>query len=170
MEIVSVLETVINELKGDSIIEIPSRIPVKIPTLEKNFYRNITPQLLEIYKRISYWEDSTHGDWIAIETMELFWEKTNNPLVCNVKSAMENWDNDIANLFQERRISVFAGSEFTYERVYLVWFDSVVEPEVWVYDVNGESRYKDLITYLKCYLEDDVSSLNQLWHPSLIKE
>lgn len=52
----------------------------------------------------------------------------------------------------------FAGSDYSYEMVFLLWLDSTVEPEVWVYDCNGESRYKDLNDYLNAYINDDVSA------------
>ncbi|MDO6810690.1 hypothetical protein Q4603_18850 [Zobellia galactanivorans] len=161
------LGRVIDELKDDSVIKESIKEPKAIPTLQKNCYKKLSPQLFVIYKEISYWEDSTHGDWIDFKTMELFWENTDNALVNNVKASIDNWENDIAKLFKESRISIFAGSEYTNERVYLVWFDSTEEPEVWVYDTNGESRFKDISCYLKAYLDDDLSTLNEQWHPSL---
>ena len=47
--------------------------------------------------------------------------------------------------------------------VILLWLDSTVEPEVWVYDCNGESRYKDLNDYLNAYINDDVSACERSW-------
>ncbi len=37
------------------------------------------------------------------------------------------------------------------------------EPELWVYDCNGESRYKDLAAYLQAYIDDDVSASEVKW-------
>ena len=167
MDIKKILEKVIEELKEDSLIRKPIKKTNLIPTLQKGNYKKMSSQLLYVYEVIGSWEDSTHGDWLDFNTMELFWGDTINPLVNNVKAIIDNWENDIAKLFKESRISIFAGSEYTNERVYLVWFDSTEEPEVWVYDTNGETRFKDISCYLKAYLEDDLSLVNELWHPSL---
>lgn len=43
------------------------------------------------------------------------------------------------------------------------WFDGTEEPELWVYDCNGESRYKDLASYLQAYIDDDVSASAVKW-------
>lgn len=45
----------------------------------------------------------------------------------------------------------------------LIWFDGIEEPELWVYDCNGESRYKDLASYLQAYIDDDVSACSVKW-------
>ena len=45
----------------------------------------------------------------------------------------------------------------------LIWFDGTEEPELWVYDCNGESRYKDLVSYLQAYIDDDVSASAVKW-------
>lgn len=45
----------------------------------------------------------------------------------------------------------------------LIWFDGIEEPELWVYDCNGESRYKDLESYLQAYIDDDVSASSVKW-------
>ena len=50
-----------------------------------------------------------------------------------------------------------------YEMICLIWFDGTEEPELWVYDCNGESRYKDLAAYLQAYIDDDVSASEVKW-------
>jgi hypothetical protein len=45
----------------------------------------------------------------------------------------------------------------------LLWLDDEDEPELWVYDSNGESRYKDLAEYLKAYINDDLSAASKRW-------
>lgn len=57
----------------------------------------------------------------------------------------------------------FAASDNGYEMICLIWFDGTEEPELWVYDCNGESRYKDLAAYLQAYIDDDVSASEVKW-------
>jgi hypothetical protein len=66
-------------------------------------------------------------------------------------------------LFKEERLSLFAISDLNSESIVLVWLDFEPEPEVWVYDANGESRYKNLEVYLDSYLADDVSAARRSW-------
>ena len=73
-----------------------------------------------------------------------------------------SWD-DASTLFRPERLSLFAGSEYSNERIYLLWLDFEDEPELWVYDANGESRYHDLAAYLQAYLAEDVSAASISW-------
>ena len=57
----------------------------------------------------------------------------------------------------------FAASDNSYEMICLIWFDGIEEPELWVYDCNGESRYKNLTSYLQAYIDDDVSACSVKW-------
>ena len=66
-------------------------------------------------------------------------------------------------LFALNRVSIFAASDNSYEMICLIWFDGTEEPELWVYDCNGESRYKDLASYLQAYIDDDVSTSAVKW-------
>ncbi|MCW4461239.1 hypothetical protein OK349_05930 [Sphingomonas sp. BT-65] len=81
----------------------------------------------------------------------------------DVGAGAEGWPNDPYILFRPERLSLFAGSEYNYEKIYLLWLDFEDEPELWVYDANGESRYRDLACYLRAYLTDDVSAASISW-------
>ena len=164
----NLLNKVIKELEGDSEITPPSNFIRGIPTLKKGYYRKVSPMLKERFISIGSWIDSTHGDWLDIHEMELFWNEPiknerMSEIISNVRSSINNWEDDAGSLFAENRVTVFAASQFTFERVYLIWFDSTIEPEIWVYDSNGESRYKDLASYLKSFIKDDVSASNKKW-------
>lgn len=73
------------------------------------------------------------------------------------------WANEASALFRPERLSLFACSDLTNEKIYLLWLDFEDEPELWVYDSNGESRYQDLAEYLNAYLVDDVSAPERRW-------
>jgi hypothetical protein len=75
----------------------------------------------------------------------------------------EGWPNAAPVLFRPQRLSLFAASDLNYESIYLLWLEFEDEPELWVYDANGESRYKDLAEYLKAYLNDDLSAAGRHW-------
>ncbi|MFT0212410.1 hypothetical protein VQ643_07300 [Pseudomonas sp. F1_0610] len=66
-------------------------------------------------------------------------------------SASEYWEDEVSSLFRKNRLSLFAGSADTNEKIYLLWFDSKIEPEIWVYDSNGEARYANLADALLAY-------------------
>lgn len=79
-------------------------------------------------------------------------------------SNIKHWENNAGSIFQKSRLSLFAGSADINEHIYLLWLDHSDEPEIWVYDVNGESRYKNLYEYLQCYINDDLSHIGKSWH------
>jgi hypothetical protein len=140
---------------------------IQIPTLKPDFYRKISPMLKERFDIMSYWKNATHGDWLSINEMNLLWRDTIDSHVIQLKNQLkafsENWINDAISLFKEERISIFAIEENGNERIYLVWFDDVVEPEFWVYDSNGMARYENLECYLNAYLSDDLSAYENNW-------
>lgn len=165
----SVLEEVIGELEGDSVIAEPESEELsRIPTLEQGTYRALSPQLKARFARLGAWHDATHGDWLSPSEMEkLVAGNLDTPrlkgIKANLDAAAEHWPNDVASLLRPERLSYFAASEFTPERIYLVWFDGHEEPELCVYDVNGEHRYRDLHSYLVAHLSDDEEEVDQTW-------
>ena len=159
------LDKIIEELEDDSDIVFNSNsfLEVDVPTLKPDHYRKASPQIISLYNRIESWADSTHGDWLSLEEMRCLW-----PDACaderiaavkgNIISAANNWPDDAYSLYKDDRITLFAGSAYTNERVYLIWFDSKIEPEVWVYDVNGFARYISMECYLQAFVDDDMAA------------
>jgi hypothetical protein len=138
-----------------------------IPTLEKGVARDVSPQLRERYVACGRWLHATHGHWLGLDDMRALWDAPADPLVQAIKlqaeSLRDNWANHAYALFRPARLSLFAGSDLGNESIFLLWLDFEDEPEVWVYDANGESRYKDLGAYLESYLADDVSAAERSW-------
>ncbi len=158
-----------DEGNKDSEIRRPLKLDIeKIPTLEKGIFRDVTPQLRDRFSTLDSWIASTHGDWLGIGEMERLWDdnisdERLNGIRHNVEASRDNWPDDAYALFRPARLSLFAGSAYTYERIYLVWLDTAEEPELWVYDVNGEARYRDLRAYLEGFLADDTSATEKPW-------
>lgn len=139
-----------------------------IPTLSVGIFRPVTPQLLERYQMFGRWEKATHGHWLGVDDMEAIWQDNlTDGFLAEIKSSRiageENWPNDASALFRPERLSLFACSDITNERIYLLWLDFEDEPELWVYDSNGESRYKDLAAYLRVYATGDLSASDRHW-------
>ena len=140
----------------------------EVPTLDPDVRRPVSPMLRERFLFCGAWELATHGDWLSVDEMILIANNdTDDPRIAEIivykDSAALDWPNDAGGLFRPDRLSLFAGSDVTYERVYLLWVDDAVEPEVWVYDTNGNARYRDLEQYLNAYLSDDLSSYEKRW-------
>ena len=131
----------------DEVIDLEGKVQISqaidfhkgVPTLEKGVYRNVSPMLKIRYGAFGKWINATHGDWL------------------------DYWEDHATGLFAPNRISIFAASDNGYEMICLIWFDGTEEPELWVYDCNGESRYKDLAAYLQAYIDDDVSASEVKW-------
>jgi hypothetical protein len=147
-----------------------SSVPLNkgIPTLKTGIFRPSSPELKERFQLFGRWQKATHGHWLRLDDMEALWKDSIGDILLNgiresQQAAEENWPNDASALFKPERLSLFAGSDITNERIYLLWLDFEDEPELWVYDSNGESRYKDLAEYLKAYLNDDVSAAERCW-------
>lgn len=139
-----------------------------IPTLATGIFRKTSPMLLVRFENFGRWKNATHGDWLSIRDMETLWQvdlkdERLNAIRLQALAMKDNWPNHVYGLFREERLSLFAGDGHGNESIYLVWLDFEDEPEIWVYDSNGESRYKDLNEYLACYLSDDVSAAQRSW-------
>jgi hypothetical protein len=124
--------------------------------------------LEERFKLFGRWTTASHGHWLSASDMQALWsDDGTDPFVEGVKqmrvASAEGWSNEASVLFRPERLSFFAGSEYSNEKIYLLWLDFEDEPELWVYDANGESRYRDLAAYLQAYLADDVSAASRSW-------
>ena len=159
----------VDESIGDTTIppSPPECLEGGVPTLEKDFYRPLTPMLEVRFKQFGSWRHATHGNWLSLQEMETLWGDPLDAKIAGIKQMLmihsKDWANDAISLFKPERISVFAGDDEGNERLYLLWFDFVAEPEIWVYDTNGEAHYKDLEAYLKAYLEDDLMAYDKHW-------
>ena len=139
-----------------------------VPTLKTGVYREFSPMLRKRFELHGRWERATHATWLSLDDMESLWqERAENHLRAAFKiqaaALKEDWPNHATGLFKEERLSLFAVSDLNSESMVLLWLDFEPEPEVWVYDANGESRYKNLEVYLDSYLADDVSAARRSW-------
>ncbi len=146
----------------------PDAMGHEIPTLRPDVYRESSPMLSERYGLFGRWTVATHGHWLSLTDMKNLWNETGgDETLDGIRhswiAARENWSNDASALFRPERLSLFAGHDNNYERVYLLWLDCVDEPEVWAYDSNGESRYRNLAEYLRAYLNEDISAASKAW-------
>lgn len=140
-----------------------------IPTLDPSVQRAATPMLRKRFAFCGAWELATHGDWLSIDEIEALTrgDMTDERLCgidANRKASTLGWMNDAGGLFLPSRLTYFAGTRNSYERVYLLWLDDKAEPEVWAYDTNGEARYVNLDAYLTAYLADDFAAYDARWH------
>lgn len=146
----------------------PTPLGKGIPTLAKDIYQPFTPQLKQRFEQLGRWEWSTHGHWLSLEDMQALWtDGAGDQLLQRIKGLRagveQGWPNVASALFRPERLSLFAASDLNYQTVYLLWLEFEDEPEIWVYDPNGESRYKDLAEYLAAYLHDDVTAAERRW-------
>ena len=163
MKAINELLDIVITLEGNPQISESIEFHKGVPTLEKGFYREVSPMLKVRYDLFGKWLNATHGDWLDPEEMEMLWnenvtDKRLAGIVQSVRASMNNWEDHATGLFRLNRISIFAACDNGYEMICLIWFDGSEEPELWVYDCNGESRYKDLATYLQAYIDNDVAA------------
>jgi hypothetical protein len=138
----------------------------QIATLQVGFFRPLSAQLRERFAQFGAWLEATHADWLGLADITALWELRDATALARQKNLTvlsQNWPNDATALFRADRISVFALRQEGTERIYLLWFDSMDEPELWVYDTNGEAHYRDLQSYLEAYLTDDLSAYEENW-------
>ncbi len=150
---------------NDSLTSYPSergvaaKTATKIPTLRNGYYRDMSPMLKERYSILGYWRNATHGNWLSLDEMEMLWLDSTDPYIIQlqnqIKAFSEHWPNDANSLFKDNHISIFAIDDNGNEHIYMIWLDCIDEPEFWVYDSNGITRYKDIKTYLEAYLSDE---------------
>ena len=139
-----------------------------VPTLDPTVSRPVTPMLHDRFRYCGGWRHATHGDWLSIEEMQTValgssTDQRMKEIVEQQRGCAVDWMNDAGGLFLPSRLSYFAGQDYSYERVYLLWPDDIVEPEVWAYDANGLARFRDLNAYLWGYLQDDLAVYEQRW-------
>lgn len=150
----------LRDINGSELKYSPGYEVKKIPTLKKGVYRKASPMLSVRYRQYSSILDATHGDWLSISEMEDLWlpyKQISDERISGIKrslrSNIKEWDNNAGSIFQHDRLSLFAGSAYTYEQVYLLWLDDYIEPQIWVYDANGNSRFDNLDDYLIAFLK-----------------
>lgn len=142
----------------------PPELPIhSIPTLEKGVYKTLSPMLQERFKLFGHWLEAR----LSLAEMQALWGNVQDARLAEIKamqvSASEHWEDEVSSLFRKNRLSLFAGSADTNEKIYLLWLDSKIEPEIWVYDTNGEARYANLAEYLIAYLADDLLAYERSW-------
>jgi hypothetical protein len=148
----------------------PTAFERGIPTLSPGVHRPVSPMLRARFDLWGRWTTASHGHWLSAADMEAPWldaEALADPLLDGIRESRaagaEGWPNEASTLFRPERLSLFAGSDYTYEKIYLLWLDHEDEPELWIYDANGESRYRDLSAYLRAYVSSDVSAASLSW-------
>ncbi len=138
-----------------------------IPTLAPGVYQPTTPMLRDRFAKFGRWLRATHGHWLSLSDMAALWGEPDEPLLRDIAAMREGgekgWPNEASALFRPERLSLFAGSDLSNEKIYLLWLEFEDEPELWVYDSNGEARYRDLASYLQAYLTDDLSAFDRSW-------
>ncbi|WP_200912550.1 hypothetical protein [Sphingomonas sp. Leaf242] len=139
----------------------------QVPTLAKGVCRPVSPMLRARFQAFGRWRLATHGHWLSSADMVALWDEPADPLLREIRemreAAEENWPNDASALFRPERLSLFAGNDVSNDKIYLLWLDCADEPELWVYDSNGEGRYSDLAAYLTAYLCDDLTAFERSW-------
>jgi len=119
------------------------------------------------FEQFGAWQAATHANWLSLTEMVKLWNNSADTGISSTKKMLEiiseNWPNDAIALFKPERISVFAAQDTGNERIYLLWFDFSDEPEVWVYDANGEAHYKNLEMYFTAFLDDNLSAFENRW-------
>ena len=132
----------------------PPESPVKVlPTLDGKTARPLSPQLRDWYAATgtlieSSWKYLSPSDIKSIVKLGKLREI--------VDAHLEYWDGSAPMQFPNSQLSVFAliNDLDDGDLIYLVWpqTDSV-EPEVWEYFGQSETRHKDLTAYLASLLE-----------------
>jgi len=146
----------------------PSVLGPGIPTLARGVFRPFSPQLKSRFEHLGRWEFATHGDWLSLEDMENLWlveapDDWSKRISLSRIASENNWANDAAALFRPDRLSLFACSPIGFNRVYLLWLDCAEEPELWVYDSNGELRFADLAEYLRGEISNTGHTYSRPW-------
>ena len=167
--IASLLQKVVEEVQEmDETASAPTPAEAfdQIATLQAGVYRPLSTQVRERFAQFGAWPEATHADWLSLADITALWEPKDATALARQKNLAvlsKNWPNDATALFKADRISVFALGQEGTERIYLLWFDCMDEPELWVYDTNGEAHYRDLQSYLEAYLADDLSAYEEHW-------
>jgi len=148
----------------------PDPLDAGVPTLKPGIRRKFSPMLRKRFEEYGRWERATHATWLSLDDMASLWEEAPaDPLRAEYKlqyeAAKADWPNHATALFRDDRLTLFAVSDLDNESVVLLWLDFEPEPEVWVYDANGESRFRNLEDYLDAYLGDEVSAARRTWRP-----
>ena len=96
---------------------------------------------------------AAHGNCLSIRDMESLWTDSDDLFLKQIrdvqKTGERGWSDEASAVFRPEHLSLFACSKLNCEKIYLLWLDAEEEPELWVYDANGESHYKNLEEYLK---------------------
>jgi hypothetical protein len=127
----------------------PPELPiVSVPTLDPKTARPLSPQLRDWYAVAG---TVVEGSWKYLAPSELRLTVKRRKVRGVVAAHREDWDDSAPMQFASVQLSVFAliGDLVDGDIIYLVWPKAeAVEPEVWSYFGQSETRHKDLVAYV----------------------
>jgi hypothetical protein len=136
------------------LIEPPdAELPSKVPTLQPEHYRKITPFLKARFEYAGAWKEADAGhEWLGLKQMETVLREAS--VLEQIRARSEIWSDSPLVQMPPSRISLFGLYRDQAEEIYLIWpaVDGD-EPEILSYGGNYESRFSDFAQYLK-YLID----------------
>lgn len=131
----------------------PEPLPEVLQTLDAKASRPISPQLRDWYTAVGILVESS---WKYLSPSAIKSTVKRAKLKEIVAAHREYWDESAPMKFPNSQLSVFAliGDLNDGDLIYLVWpkADSV-EPELWEYFGQAETRYKDVCSYITSLLE-----------------
>jgi hypothetical protein len=122
-----------------------------VPTLDPKTHRPVSPQLRDWHAVVGMLVEES---WKYLSCSERQATVRNRRLRSIVATHREHWDNSAPMQFPNAQLSIFAliGDLDDGDLIYLVWPQpTCVEPEIWSYVGQSETRYKTLLRTLLGY-------------------
>ena len=120
-----------------------------LPTLDVSTRRSVTPALSRRFAFCGRWRRFDEV-WLSVKQMETV--ARNRDFKRHFKAKQQHWNESAPAVIPPDRLSVFSVSSHAEgDYTFLVWPDSsrVVEPELWRYHGQSESRFKNLEAFLR---------------------
>lgn len=129
-------------------IEAPKPVPQNIQTLDVKIFKPMSPQLRDWY---SLTGTLMEGSWKYLSPEKIQSVVRAASIKTIVAAHREHWDESAPGKFQDSQLSIFGlvGSVDDGDVIYFVWPETGgVEPELWEYFGQSETRYKDIVSYI----------------------
>lgn len=134
-------------------VDAPESPVTALPTLDGEIVRPLSPHLRDWHEIAGTLIESS---WKYLSPSAIKSAVENSRVKEVVEAHREYWDDSAPMQFPNSQLSIFAliGHPDDGDLIYLVWPKTdIVEPEVWEYVGQSETRYKDLSAYITSLLE-----------------
>jgi len=146
------------EIQGDHDMAPPENHCGQIRTLNYDFFRPISPMLMDRFKFCGAWKNAYLGqDWLSIQEINK-WK--DNKILCEwLRLRQENsHQGEPLAEYPMENTAIFSINNDYPDEIYLIWDEGCTEPKIWHYfesDFYTFNNFERFLLYINGMIEDE---------------